>query len=247
MNCENCQNFLSLFLDGELDDALAANVKTHLSVCAECTEICEDFASVLDFCGEEENMIVTPPNAQALWCRISNIIETEIKPEIEKVNAPKPSRVSLLWNRTWSLSLTQAVSAVMGVAVISSLLTIIGIKNFVSSADSSSMATAATAPSLFDKVLGTVGVIETPQQLRDKRLKEQQAAIEYWNRRVESRREQWDKNIRAAFDRNLHEIDQMVGEYTQTLEVDPEDEISGEMLDSALNEKMELLRQFSEL
>jgi tetratricopeptide (TPR) repeat protein len=243
MNCENCQNFLSSFLDGDLDEIISSSVKAHLALCADCAEICEDFASIIGFCGEPTNTEVPPPNSQALWCRINNIIETEIKPELEVVNAPRPSRISLLWNRTWSLSFTQVFSAVMGIAVISSLLTVIGIKNFVLSANNEPNA----SPSVFEQALSRIGVIETPQMSREKRLKEQQIAIEYWNKRVEARRQQWDKNLRAAFERNLSEIDQAVAEYNQILETNPQDEISSEMLDTTLNEKMELLRQFSEL
>jgi hypothetical protein len=51
----------------------------------------------------------------------------------------------------------------------------------------------------------------------------------------------------ASFDRILNEIDQAVGEYTLILQNDPDDKLSEEMLDSALTEKMNLLRQFSEL
>jgi ADP-dependent phosphofructokinase/glucokinase len=71
--------------------------------------------------------------------------------------------------------------------------------------------------------------------------------IDYWNKRVQARRLQWDKHLREAFDRNLQEIDQVVFEYTQILEENPQDEVSSEMLDSALNEKVDLLREFSEL
>jgi hypothetical protein len=53
--------------------------------------------------------------------------------------------------------------------------------------------------------------------------------------------------LREAFDRNLQEIDQVVNEYTQILEENPQDDLSSEMLDSALNEKMNLLREFSDL
>lgn len=244
MNCENCQNFLSLFLDGELDEINSSSVKAHLALCVECTEVYEDFAAIIGFCSEKTREEIPPPNSQALWCRINNIIETEIKPELEIVNTPRPSRLSLLWNRTWSLSLTQAVSAVMGIAVVSSLLTVIGVKNFLL-ADRTADLTAA--PNAFEKMLGQVGVIETPQMSREKRLREQQIAIEYWNKRVEMRRQQWDKNLRSAFERNLSEIDQAVAEYNQILETNPQDEVSSEMLDTTLNEKMELLRQFSEL
>jgi Predicted integral membrane protein len=245
MNCENCQNFLSEFLDGELDNETSAFVRAHLGICAECAEIFEDFASIIGFCSEEKIKEVSPPNSQALWCRISNIIETEIKQEITKQPEPKPSRLSRIWNRRWSLSLTQAVSAVMSVALISSLLTIVGIKNFVPFSDQT--ARGSVAPSLFERVMFRVGLVESPQAEREKRLKEQQEAIEYWNRRVEARRRQWNKNIREAFDRNLLEIDQVVAEYQQILQQNPDDEISGELLDSAMNDKMELLRQFSDL
>ena len=79
------------------------------------------------------------------------------------------------------------------------------------------------------------------------RHEEQQAAIEYWDKRVQMRRVTWDHRMRAAFDRNLFEIDQAVNDYTQILQKDPDDQLSEEMLDSALTEKMNLLRQFSEL
>ena len=66
-------------------------------------------------------------------------------------------------------------------------------------------------------------------------------------KRAQARRVQWDNKMRDAFDRNLNEIDQAVNEYTMILQQDPQDELSGEMLDSALDDKMKLLREFSEL
>jgi hypothetical protein len=58
---------------------------------------------------------------------------------------------------------------------------------------------------------------------------------------------QWDRTTREAFDRNLNVIDEAVNDYTTILQRDPEDELSGEMLDSVLTEKMNLLRDFSDL
>ena len=92
-----------------------------------------------------------------------------------------------------------------------------------------------------------MGLTDTPQAARQKRLREQQATIDYWNQRVQMRRAMWDDNLRRGFDRNLQAIDQAVFEYQQTLEQNPEDELSGEMLDSVMTEKMNLLREFSEL
>jgi len=91
------------------------------------------------------------------------------------------------------------------------------------------------------------GLADTPQQARERRYKEQEATIDYWNKRVQARRSQWDDKMRDAFDRNLNEIDQTVTEYNMILQKDPQDDLTGEMLDSTLNDKMTLLRDFSDL
>ena len=41
--------------------------------------------------------------------------------------------------------------------------------------------------------------------------------------------------------------DQAIQDYTTILQKNPQDDLSGEMLDSAMNEKMNLLRAFAEL
>jgi negative regulator of sigma E activity len=247
MNCENCQELLSEYIDGELNTVDAANVQTHLGMCVECAELHEDFSSILSFCDKKDVIEVHEPNSQALWCRIHNEIENEVKPEIAKeVEIKKANRtwIEKVWDRTWQLSFTQTVSAVLGIALLSSLLTIVGVKNY---SASNEFTAEAMAPTLFERVLGRIGVIETPRETREKRLKEQQTAIDYWNNRVEMRKAQWNSHLREAFDRNLQEINQVVNEYTEILEENPQDTVSSEMLDSAMTEKMELLRGFSEL
>jgi hypothetical protein len=239
MNCEKCQENLSEFIDGELDQTITSEVETHLGLCRECAELHEDFAGILVMCEKKGVTEETaPPNPQAMWCRINNIIEAEVKPEIqtEQIKAKR--------SRIWSFSFSQIATAVVGIAIISSLLTFVGLKNADVPDD---IAGKSTPPTFFQRALAKVGLADTPQQARERRMKERQTAIEYWNKRVEARRAQWDKNLRDAFDRNLREIEQVVSEYTQILEENPQDELSGEMLDSALNEKMDLLREFSDL
>lgn len=237
MNCEQCQELISVYLDNGLEREVSLNVQTHLAICLECAKMCEDFAMILDFCNLDEEEHSLPPNSKALWCRINNIIETEIASETT------PQIIETKPNRSWQFSFSQVFASVLGIALISSLLTVVGIKNYSQAKDVS----ANTAPSLFDRALGKIGLIETPQQARENRVREQQAAIDYWNKRVQTKRTAWAANLREAFDRNLHEIDQTVFEYDKILQENPHDELSGEMLDSALNEKMALLREFSEL
>ena len=236
MNCEHCQVIISLYLDNELENQVASDVRMHLAECAGCAKMCEDFAMILDFCELDENDYSLPPNSKALWCRINNLIETEIPSELPPtIKEEKPKR-------GWQFSFGQVFASILGIAVISSLLTIVGIKNYTAGDVS-----ANSAPSLFDRALSKVGLVETPQQARENRLREQQAAIDYWNKRVEAKKENWDNYLREAFDRNLNEINQVVFEYDRILQENPQDDLSNEMLDSALNEKMALLREFSEL
>lgn len=239
MNCGECQESISIFLDGELDENRAAAIRSHFALCADCAKLCEDFAAILETCRDAAPAEIIPPNSQALWCRINNLIETEIKPE--------PKTEEQARGGFWRFSFLQAGSAVIGIALISSLLTTVAIRNYIEPSGDDFTSRSNASQTTFEKVLSKVGLTDTPQQARERRVREQQAVIDYWNQRVSNRRAQWDVKIREAFDRNLNEIDQAVHEYTLILQNDPQDELSGEMLDSALSEKMNLLREFSDL
>jgi hypothetical protein len=241
MNCTECQENISSYLDGELDEVGSANMRTHLSVCAGCAKLCEDFSVILESCRDTVPSEMIPPNSHALWCRINNLIESEIKPEV--VEEPKKSLLS----RGWNLTFSQAGAAVLAVAMISSLLTVVGIRNYFEPSGEDFTSRSRASQTTFEKLLSKIGLTDTPQQAREKRIKEQQAAIDYWNKRVQQRRGQWDAKIRDAFDRNLNLIDESVSEYTIILQENPDDDLTGEMLDTVLNDKMDLLREFSDL
>lgn len=240
MNCENCKNLISPFLDNELDERQAADMRSHLGVCADCQRMCEEFTAILDASASESSSELMPPNSQALWCRINNIIESEAKPA-------QPAEAEPQRGRFFHLSLPQLAAALVCIALVSSLLTVVAIRNYTLPSNDDPTSRSAATQTTFEKVLSRVGLMETPQQARERRLREQNAAIEYWNARVQSRRSQWDRATREAFDRNLQVIDDSVNEYTLILEQNPEDDLSGEMLDSVLSEKMDLLRDFADL
>jgi hypothetical protein len=136
---------------------------------------------------------------------------------------------------------------VLAVALISSLLTVVGIRNYFEPSGEDFTSRSTASQTTFEKLLSRIGLTDTPQEARAKRIKEQQAAIDYWNKRVQQRRGRWDAKIRDAFDRNLNLIDESVTEYTIILQENPDDDLTGEMLDTVLNDKMDLLREFSDL
>jgi hypothetical protein len=238
MNCIECQENLSLYLDGELGEADAAKVQEHLGDCEPCDQLCRDFSLLLSSCSFDETLALEnsdPPNADALWCRINNMIESEMRPD------KQPEQPRGWFSRIWQLSFAQAASAVAAVAVVSSLLTFVAISNYSQPSD------GEASESYFSLALAKIGLAETAAEKREHRIEEQKRAIAYWNKRVQARRAVWDEQIREAFDRNLKVIDESVNEYTVILQQDPDDELSSEMLDSVLNDKMNLLREFSEL
>ena len=239
MDCDECKNLINYLMDCELDENQASGVRMHLSVCTDCAKVCEDLTSILDVCNTEPASELIPPNSKALWCRINNVIENEAKGNATQPEVPP--------RRFWQFSFGQLLSAFICIAIISSLLTIVGIKNYVQPPTADFTTRSVASQTTFEKVLCKVGLMETPQQARDRRLQEQKAAIEYWNERVQTRRTQWDRATREAFDRNLQIIDESVDDYSLILQKDPDDELTGEMLDSVLNDKMNLLRDFSDL
>lgn len=243
MNCGDCQENLSEYLDGGLAVERSEAIRVHLSLCAECSKLSEDLATILDSCTLDSLLENEPPNPAALWCRISNTIESEIKPE----PAPEVREPRGFFSRVWNLSLAQAASAIVFIAILSSLLTIVGIRHYFAPPVDDLTSRSADSQTTFEKLLSKVGLADSPQAARERRLREQQAAIDYWNKRVQARRAMWDDNLRRGFDKNLKAIDQAMIEYQRSLEQNPDDELSGEMLDSVMNDKMNLLREFSEL
>src|SRR5687767_9917665 len=99
MDCDECKNLISLFLDCELEEEAASSVRMHLALCAGCARVCEDFASILESISDEPSDLL-PPNSQALWCRINNIIENEAKPAAAPL-------VDVSSGRSWRLSFGQ--------------------------------------------------------------------------------------------------------------------------------------------
>lgn len=243
MNCEECQLQISLYLDGEIDVETSAAVREHLTICGACAKLCEDFSVILESCRDSVPSEIVPPNSQALWRRINNLIESEVKSD-----PPPPVEPRKGWlSRGWNLTTSQAGAGVLAIALISSLLTVVGIRNYFEPSGEDFTSRSTSSQTTFEKLLSKVGLIDTPQEARQRRIREQQAAIDYWTRRVQERRGQWDAKVRDAFDRNLNLIDESVSEYTIILQQNPEDELTGEMLDTVLNDKMDLLREFSDL
>ncbi len=246
MNCEKCQELLSDFLDGVLSDEDHRTLGAHLEACLSCYGAHHELDQIVSFCRDHRGEYDAPPNERALWLRIRNTIDSQ--PATTRplaANPPAQGRavgwLSGLFNRQWELSLPQMAAAVAAIAIVVSFATALGLRNLQPVEDSSVVASNDT-----NRSSGSIAAASYPGSLDD-RMKRQQQQIDYWNRRIETRKTQWNAQMRDTFERNLQVLDQAVAAHSEELRRNPNDEVSEEMLNIALNEKMDLLREFSDL
>src|SRR6185503_1019884 len=234
MNCEKCQDLIHDLVDGALSREDSAVLNQHLDDCLSCADVRNDLQAIVSFCQQNRGQYLAPPNEQALWLRIRNVIEAETA--VPAPAAPvKPSFWPAWLGRSWELSLPQLAAAVAALVIVVSLATAVVIRR----ADSSD-------PNITRNVTPRgIGAVAATN-VRD-RFSQQEQAIAYWNQRVELNKERWNAQMRETFDRNLQVIDQAVNNSLNELTRNPHDEVSEEMLNAALNEKLALLKEFSDL
>lgn len=247
MNCEECQELLSDFLDGELTGHGHTTLSNHLEECLSCTSVREELNSIVSFCRDCQGEYEAPPNERALWIRIRNSIELEqgaTASSAAESAAASHQRAQAGWwsrlmDRSWELSLSQMSAAIAVIAISVALATVFGMRTMQGAGQATQASFAGGAgsrqgqtPSVFDP---------------DERMRQQQLAIEYWNQRVQQRKARWNPQVREAFDRNVSVLDQTVEDSRRVLSQNPHDEVYEEMLNTALNDKMELLKEFSDM
>jgi hypothetical protein len=227
MNCEKCQELIHDLLDGTLSRADEFTLNTHLNECLDCQSVRQDLSAILGFCRSHRGEYETPPNAQALWLRIRNVVEAEAANVKVKSKAPRKSFLADLFGRSWELSLPQLASFAVAIMLLVSIVTVVGIRRF-----------------------GNNPPIEQPQQQAsniNERVFQRQQVINYWKQRVELNKARWSPEMRDTFDRNLQVIDAAVTQSLNELNRNPHDDISEQMLNESLNDKLALLKEFSDL
>lgn len=244
MNCEKCQDLLSDLLDGALSHDEQAELSAHLEECLDCFTVQRELDSIVGIACDRRGEYDAPPNEQALWLRIRNSIEIETGATAivaGPVSVKGESWWARLSHRSWELSLPQLTAAVASIVIAVSLATAFSVRRYQNTPNSSSSAPEQTA---------RTQSVRTPNSAMmdaDYRVQQQEAMIQYWNQRVDQRRQHWNQQMRESFDRNLNVLDEVVAEARERLKQNPHDEVSEDVLNSALNDKMELLKEFSDL
>jgi hypothetical protein len=227
MNCEQCQELIHDFVDGHISQRDEFTLNTHLNECLDCESVRRDLASIVTFCQMHRGEYEAPPNEQALWLRIRNVIEAENGDRIAaRRKSGRPSFISRALNHTWQLSLPQLAASAAAIVLLVSLTTVVGLRRW-------GTQTVRVAPAYTSNV--------------NDRVWQRTQAINYWNQRVEMNKARWSPEMRETFDRNLRVIDEAVANSLNELNRNPHDEVSEQMLNESLNDKLTLLKEFSDL
>jgi hypothetical protein len=228
MNCEQCQELIHDLVDGRISQRDEFTLNTHLKECLDCEGVRRDLAAIVNYCHLHRGEYEAPPNEQALWLRILNVIEAENGGRIAAARTESgPSFLSRWLNHTWQLSLPQLAASAVAIVLLVSLTTVVGLRRW--SSEPSVRVAPAYATNVNDRVW------------------QRTQAINYWNQRVEMNKARWSPEMRETFDRNLRVIDEAVANSLNELNRNPHDEVSEQMLNESLNDKLALLKEFSDL
>jgi anti-sigma factor RsiW len=230
MNCEKYQNLLSDLIDGSLTPRDCDEIEAHLRACPGCADARTDLHAIVEFCREHRGEYEPVPSERAMWLRISNAIEAELAAGKSKAMPAGAGWWFRLTKRSWQLSFPQFATSIAATVVVAVLATVIGMRAF-NSGGFRSIGLAVTSD------VSTV---------KD-RYRQQQQAIDYWNKRVELNKARWNPEMRETFDRNLNVIDAAVNDSMGRLQQNPHDEVSEDILNAALSDKIALLKEFAEL
>ena len=229
MNCETCQELIHDLVDGSITQSDEFTLNTHLKECLDCDSVRQDLASIVGFCRTQRGQYEAPPNEQALWLRIRNSIEADLPSRVAVEKERRPSFLSRLLNHSWELSLPQLAASAVAIVLLVSLATVVGLRRWGGYGTPVAPTAQAEASDVGDRFL------------------QRRQVIDYWNQRVELNKARWSPEMRATFDRNMKVIDQAVSDSLNELNRNPHDEISEQMLNESLNDKLALLKEFSDL
>ena len=228
MNCETCQELIHDLIDGSITERDEFTLNTHLKQCLDCDSVRKDLASIVGFCRTQRGVYEAPPNEQAMWLRIRNVIEAELPNRVVTNTETKRSFLGRLMGSSWELSLPQLAASTVAIVLLVSLVTVVGLRRF-----------------------GGYGVPPALPQAEasniNDRIWQRRQVIDYWNQRVELNKARWSPEMRETFERNMQVIDQAVANSLDELKRNPHDEVSEQMLNESLNDKLALLKEFSDL
>src|SRR5947209_10577766 len=125
MNCENCQELLSEFLDGTLGHREHAAVSAHLAACPACALARQEFHAIISAARDSREYFYAPPDERALWLRVRRATDGEGR--ATESAAARSGFWPRLLRKRWELSLPQLATGVASLAAAVAFVTALGV------------------------------------------------------------------------------------------------------------------------
>lgn len=223
MICKQCQELISDYIDGLLELGEQVKIERHLADCEPCRAVRDDLLQIVHF----SHQLPEHAPSGSLWARIQSDIAEE-RP------AGFWSRAGTWWGqlktRNFNLSIPQMVASAAAVAIIISIGVLVTGRN--ATRDQSMMA------SVSDVNASNMNRLSNPD------IQQLEQDVSRLSETIEQRKNSWNPELRAAFDRNMYYINQSLAECRHQLSDNPSDDVSQELMLNAYREKVRLLEGF---
>jgi hypothetical protein len=253
MDCNKCHDLLSDLLDNTLTGDDRRLLDAHFEECVICTDAHADLDSLIALARRERDEHAMPPSGEALWLRIREHVEEDMQWAREarlnaansnaRINTPQGRWWSRLWNAHWEFSAPQVVGTFATFVGIATLAAAFGTRVLRQPATEAQMA----APSgVISSLVSADSSVAPAERINfNEYVRRQQSDIEYWRQRVEENKNRLPPRMLESLDRTLVRLDQDVNYSLDELSRNPHDEVSEQMLNRALQDKIEILREIS--
>lgn len=243
MQCQECENLLSDYLDHALEPHLCKEIEAHLALCSGCTAIHAELCQLL---AASEFLL---PQVSGPTIRAHRIPQPGANALSRSPNQRFFLRIKeLLFERYVEIKLTiPQFSAVVGIIGGLVLFGIWSLQNPTSLSQREPHPVfadpAVTSPSN-TVLVPTNHLISHSRNYQAERVVLTES-ITRLSKALETRKMDWDPELRRVFERNMALIDQSLLECEVALRSNPHDFGAEEMLIAAYREKLRLLQEFA--
>jgi Putative zinc-finger len=224
MECRAVVSSLSDYIDKWMSESEAREIETHLVTCPDCQTVRLELNEIRT--AARELPLHTP--SRALWVRIAAEIEPEMPDNPVSIEQPELN----WWERLKSRRFTFTLPQLAGVSALVAALVVIAM-----------VGTTTPTRSNYDLNRG-------PRALQMALLPDEdriRAELAQRLSAINSRKENWDPEFRADFERHLNKIDDSLRSSRQILQINPDDGVQQQMVLTLYHEKRQLLEDVERL
>jgi len=251
MECLQCTDMLSSYIDRELPASLVGSVDEHLAGCEDCRALLTDFSLLRERAGA----LSTVAPKRDLWSGI----EARLTERVGGQSAPGVLRLESRSKRPWMPSPTARISALAaGLVIATAGITYIATRRLDTGVPGGQRQVATkpgelTAPGASSQASGTSAVVPASKPAVvavSSGRRESVSTSEYLydsqitalRRILDQRRSKLDPKTAAVIEKNLALIDHAIAESRAALAKDPANSFVADQLGHDLDTKLELLR-----